>query len=180
MPITDPEVQQLAVIAGMLERDYLGRDDEAWYSSPFSWIRTRPSRQRGKIGEQLIAGWCAAKGLAVGASVGSDADRLIAGHRMEIKFSTEWESGIYKFQQIRDQDYEHVVCLGIRPFDAHCWVIPKAEAWRNGEGQHGGRRAIDTKWISFSPLAPPQWIHQWGGSLGQAFDILWRLQKRSV
>ncbi len=30
---------------------------------------------------------------------------------------------------------EYAVCLGISPFDAHCWVLPKAEIvdrWRRG------------------------------------------------
>lgn len=52
--------------------------------------------------------------------------RIIAGRRVEIKFSTLWESGLYTFQKIRDQNYEFVVCLRISPFDAHCWVISKS------------------------------------------------------
>jgi hypothetical protein len=54
-----------------------------------------------------VAGWCAAKGLDVTSSRNPEADRVIAGKRVEIKFSTLWESGVYKFQQIRDQDYEY-------------------------------------------------------------------------
>ena len=48
--ITDPEVQALASIAAILRSDYVkeGQDDP-WAGSPFAWIRTRPSRQVGKI-----------------------------------------------------------------------------------------------------------------------------------
>ena len=173
--ISDTDVKLLAAIASTLEADYIDAEDP-WAGSPFAWIKTRPSRQIGKIGEQLVAGWCAAKGLAVGAATGSDADRLINGKRMEIKFSTEWKAGGYKFQQIRDQDYQFVVCLGLRPFDAHCWVIPKREAWNNGQGQHGGRNATDTKWISISPDDPPAWIVPWGGTLGRAFKVLTQIK----
>ncbi|PKO20737.1 MAG: hypothetical protein CVU38_18545 [Chloroflexi bacterium HGW-Chloroflexi-1] len=122
--IKNPEVLLLASIASTLKGDHV-REGAAdpWAGSPFAWIRTRPSRQVGKIGEQLVAGWCAAKDLDVVSSGDSQADRVIAGRRVEIKFSTLWESGVYKFQQIRDQDYDFAICLGISPFNAHCWVI---------------------------------------------------------
>lgn len=59
-PIKDPEVLMLATIAGTLKGDYVREGpDDPWAASPFAWIRTRPSRQVGKIGEQLVAGWCA-------------------------------------------------------------------------------------------------------------------------
>lgn len=103
--ITDPDVRLLAAIAAGLKGDYI-REAEAdpWRDSPFAWIRTVASRQRGKIGEQLVAGWCAAKGLDVLVCRDSQADRVIAGRRVEVKFSTLWASGVYKFQQIRDQN----------------------------------------------------------------------------
>ena len=122
--ITDPDVQALAMIAGSLVGDYV-QEIDIWVGSPFAWIRTMQSRRRGKIGEQLVAGFLAAKGCDVVRSPDSEADRLINGHRAEIKFSTLWESGIFKFQQIRDQNYEFAICLGLCPFDARCWVVPK-------------------------------------------------------
>jgi len=87
--VTDSEVQILASIATMLRSSYV-REGAAdpWAGSPFAWIRTLPSRQVGKIGEQLVSGWCAAKGLDVVASPHSEADRIIGRHRVEIKFST--------------------------------------------------------------------------------------------
>ena len=55
--ITDPDVRMLAAIAATLAGDYKNAEQEAaWAGSPFNWIRQRPSRQRGKIGEQLVAG----------------------------------------------------------------------------------------------------------------------------
>jgi hypothetical protein len=92
--ITDPEVQKLAEVSAVLRADY-GKDDLIWDGSPFAWIRSRPSRQRGAIGERLVAGWCAAKGLDVTRAPDSECDRLIEGLRVEIKFSTLWQSGIY-------------------------------------------------------------------------------------
>ncbi|MDA8399734.1 MAG: hypothetical protein M0008_06755 [Actinomycetota bacterium] len=45
---------------------------------------------------------------------------------MEIKVSTLWQSGVYKFQQIRDQEYDYLLYLGVPPFDAHAWLLPKS------------------------------------------------------
>jgi hypothetical protein len=182
--IKDPEVLVLASIAGTLKRDYVREGlDDPWTGSPFAWIRTRPSRQVGKIGEQLVAGWCAAKGLDVVSSGDSEADRTIAGRRVEIKFSTLWESGVYTFQQLRDQNYEFAICLGISPFDAHCWVISKDVLRQHVIGhtpQHMGKSGTDTFWLSFDALTPPEWLHSCGGRLADAYEILkkWQPKRR--
>ncbi len=182
--ISDPEVQALAMIATTLQVDY-GSEDVDWLGSPFAWIRSRPSRQVGAIGERLVAGWLAAKGLDVTRSPDSDADRLINGHRVEIKFSTLWRSGVYKFQQLRDQNYEFAICLGISPFDAHCWAIPKQEImhrWHSSDGiasQHGGKAGADTAWLSFSPAEPPAWMRVCGGRLSEAVRVIRNLAPRA-
>jgi hypothetical protein len=153
--------------------------EDPWLGSPFAWIRTRQSRQRGAIGEQLVAGWSAAKGLDVLRTGDSDSDRVINGKRVEIKFSTLWETGVYKFQQIRDQRYDLCLCLGISPFSASCWVVPKdvllERPFRDGlSHQHGGRAGVDTIWLSFQAGRPPAWLAAYGGTLAAAFEVLRR------
>lgn len=180
--ITDPEVQRLAAIAATVKADYVDPVEGIWEGSPFAWIRTRPSRQRGKIGEQLVAGWCAAKGLDVVNTRDAEADRIIAGRRVEIKFSTLWETGVYKFQQLRDQDYEYVICLGLSPSDAHSWVIPKTILLAGRRlpgvtGQHRGREGTDTAWLSITAANPPEWLRKHGGTLGEAFNVLVGLRR---
>lgn len=174
--ITDPDVKMLAGIAATLASDYVDPTVDPWAGSPFAWIRTRPSRQRGKIGEQLVAGWAAAKGLSVGAARGSDADRIINGRLVEIKFSTLWEKGDYVFQQIRDQNYELALFLGLSPFAASCWVLPKKVLIGSTElgmrGQHTGRSAVDTSWLRFPAHKPPPWMAAYGGTLADAFRAL--------
>jgi len=145
--IRDPEVALLAGIAAALEGDYADDGPDPWEGSPFAWIKTRPSRQIGAIGEQLVAGWCAAKGFDVTRSPSSEADRVISGQRVEIKFSTLWENGNYTFQQIRDQAYDYLFCLGVSPLDAHAWVLPKpllAQHVIGHLGQHTGSAGTDT------------------------------------
>lgn len=172
--ITDQDVQILAAIATALHSDY-DTEEAEWEGSPFAWIKTRPSRQVGKIGEQLVAGWCAAKGLDVVGPSNSEHDRVIHGYRIEVKFSTLWKQGRYVFQQIRDQSYDFVICLGVAPFDAHSWVIPKTlllERVIGHMGQHTGRSGADTAWLHVDPHKPDSWLAACGGSLGSAYAKL--------
>lgn len=170
--IGDPEVQLLAGIAASLRPEYAPPEEDPWEGSPFAWIRAQKSRRVGRIGEQLVAGYFAAKGLDVTRSPDAHADRIINGHRIEIKFSTLWEAGVYKFQQIRDQNYEYAVCLGLSPFNAHCWVIPKRVAMQRCPPQHGGQAGTDTRWLSFPADEPPEWLTPYGGSLIAAYELL--------
>jgi hypothetical protein len=175
-PIADPDVRLLAAIAGTLACDYSARHDP-WEGSPFAWTRRHSSRRRGKIGEQLVAGFAAAKGLSVDRARGSSADRVINGCRVEIKFSTLWESGFYKFQQVRDQDYQVLLCLGVAPFDAHCWAIPKRDLSRSRAGltgQHTGKQGRDTAWLTVDPRHTPDWLAPFGGRLSDAIQSLRR------
>lgn len=141
-PIRDPEVQLLASIAAGLESDYVRPNVSPWDGSPFEWILRVSSRRRGAIGEKLVAGWCAAKDFDVLKPRNSDADRIINNVRVEIKMSTLWENGQYKFQQIRDQEYDFLFALGISPFDAHAWLLPKFALMSGSKvgltGQHTG------------------------------------------
>jgi len=78
---------------------------------------------------------------------------------------------MYRFQQLRDQNYDAAICLGISPFDAHCRAISKASLpgeWRltgNIRTQHGGSGGSDTAWIAVDPAKPPSWLRPHGGSL---------------
>jgi len=182
-PIRDPEVQILATYSQTLQSDYKGSDDVAWIGSPFNWIRARPSRQKGTIGEKLVSGYLACKGFDVTRSPDSDADRIVAGYRAEIKMSTLWKTGVYKFQQLRDQNYRFAVCLGISPFDAHCWVLPKEEIierWEEGSisSQHGGAGGSDTAWLHVDPTEVPAWLRQWGGRLSNAVKLISEITKQ--
>ncbi len=172
----------LSGISSRLKNEYVrqGKVDQ-WETSPFVWIKRQGSSRRvGKIGEQLVAEWCAANGLNVMHSPDSEADRIIGGLRVEIKFSTLWESGLYKFQQLRDQNYEYAICLGISPHAAHCWVISKALLRQHVIGhlpQHRGREGTDTFWLSVTPTHPPAWLVECGGTLDRALVVLLNNQR---
>jgi len=178
--ITDPDVQILAEISRALQANYVSEDAD-WQHSPFGCIRRRPSRQRGAIGEGLVAGWLAARGFNVTRACGTGAYRVVEDKPTETELCTLWASGGYRFQQIRDQDYDLVICPGVSPFTAHRWVIPKAELMRLWKveheirGQHRGSAGTDTAWIEIKVSAPPDWIEPFGGSLAQGVAALSRL-----
>jgi hypothetical protein len=176
--IRDPDVQFLASLSLSLEPDYVGEEEKRlWSGSPFYWIKSRPSRQIGTIGEALVAGWAASKGFDVTRPTSSEHDRRIEGLKVEIKFSTLWtDSKIFKFQQLRDQDYEYCFMLGVSPFDAHAWFVPKEELSYNRPHalvpQHGGSAGRDTRWLSFPAASPPGWLDAFGGRLSQVSALI--------
>ena len=182
--IRDPEVSILVACSETLREEYGELD--IWVDSPFAWIKTRPSRQVGAIGEKLVSGYLATKGFDVTRSPDSDADRLVNGVRAEIKLSTLWKNGSYRFQQLRDQNYEFAICLGISPFDAHCWVLPKPvimKQWQIGGGgigsQHGGQAGRDTAWLHVNPGSVHGWLQEWGGSLSTVTPLVSKVTGQS-
>lgn len=175
--ISDPEVLFLAALARTLEEDYVGKEQAMWAGNPFYWIKTRPSRQVGAIGEALVSGWVAAKGFDVQKPVSAQHDRIIEGNKVEIKFSTLWtDNSSFKFQQIRNQDYDYAFLLGIAPFDARAWFVPKQELLYDRlphlRPQHGGSSGRDTKWLSVPYDDPPVWLDEFGGTLSEVREII--------
>jgi hypothetical protein len=152
------EYNELVEISQSLSREYKNKKKQ-WIGSPFEWIKYQSSRSIGAIGEKIVASWLAMHDFNVVRSPDSEADRVVDGKRVEIKFSTQWENGTYLFEQLRDQNYEFAIFLGVSPNDAHCWVIPKADIvrmWkveRTLPPQHGGEEGEDTAWARLSPAA---------------------------
>ena len=131
-------------------------DDSAWEGSPFAWIRQHNPKTVGAIGEQMISEWFKSNGSVVLPRESSTHDRVVDGKRVEMKFSTMWTNGCYRFSQIRDQDYDALVCMGVSPHAMHCWMFPKdvvKEAISNKWilPQHGGASAKETAWFGINP-----------------------------
>jgi len=170
----NPEFELLSTAANYIKSEF-EKDTSIWQGSPFEWALRLPSGSKGKLGKRLVYQWCAIKGLSIDSSPDSESDMLINGHRVEIKFSTLWENGTYNFQQIRDQNYEYAVCLGVSPFEAHCWVVSKKILRKHviGHlGQHTGSTGQETAWFGVNPKSPPNWLAPCGGTLEQAYKVL--------
>jgi len=136
-----------------------------------------PPRKKGKLGGDLIASWLASKGMPLEATKDSSEALLMNGLRFATKFSTIWTNGIYKFQQIRAKGYDYVICLGISPFDAHCWVFERKFAIEHAKPQHFQDKKIVDYWMEINPLEPKEEIRDCGGTLDQAFQRLKNLKK---
>lgn len=167
---------QLANISNAYEK-VAAPPSAAWKGSPFEWILSIPSRSKGAYGEKLVQELFRLNGFDVKRpKSGSDHDRVINGHRIEIKMSTLWtKNGQYTFQQIRDQEYDYLVCLGLSPSEAHGWLIPKSEVHVGRDGvshQHGGEAGRDTLWLNFRAKSPPAWLSDYGGSLESLLSSL--------
>ena len=163
--------QTLASISSAFEKR-ANAPSLALKGSPFEWLLSIPSRSKGAYGEKFVSELFRANGFDVKRPLaGSDHDRVINGHRVEIKLSTKWQkTGHYKFQQIRDQEYDYLLCLGLSPDSAHCWLIPKSAVKVGLEGvqhQHGGKAGTDTLWPFFDSGNPPKWLKQFGGTIDE-------------
>lgn len=152
-------------------REELEDSSDLWENSPFEWVIKLPPRKKGKLGGKLVASWLASKDLRIDTSKDSSETILINGHKIAIKFSTLWSTGTYKFQQIRNTGYEYVLCLGISPYDVHCWFFDKKYALEHATKQHKGG-AKSEYWMTIDPKAPPDWAKEHGGTLGQAYKLL--------
>ena len=169
--IDDPDLARFVHVTNTVSKEYAA-NMESWSGSPFAWILTLPSRARGAAGEKIVDAWLTENGFNVRRSGQTGCDRLVNSRKIEIKFSTLWKSGEYVFQQLRDQDYTSVFCLGISPAHVHAWIIPKAIAWKHATPQHGGSLGKDTRWFGFLATNPPAWMSEYGGSLGDALAVL--------
>ena len=174
--ITDPEAAKLARFCQQLKPDYEDRISK-WANSSFGWIKQVASRSRGAIGEDLLSSYLTNNGFDVTRSPDQEADRIVNGKRAEIKMSTLWQRGGYKFQQIRDQNYDFIIFVGISPFHANGWAVPKAlimKKWRSGAipSQHKGRAGKDTAWLHVKPESPEPWLGEWGGSISSMVESI--------
>jgi hypothetical protein len=166
--------QSLSDFAIQLENEYLDDDGaEMWEGSPFAWIRDNKPATIGAIGRRL------ARSVFQEAGIQSEFSRytLIAGNAtIAIKFSMEWTGGGFIFEQIKDNNYDYILCLGIRPDAAHGWLIPKHEVIENGtwqtrdglRSQHTGSTGQETAWLNVNPDNPPEWMSPYGGEISEA------------
>jgi hypothetical protein len=146
-------------------------ESDPWVHSPFAFIRTLPSARRGKVGEQMVEDLLSGAGYPVLPREDPSHDRVVGGYRVEVKLSTLWASGVYTFQQLRDQNYQYLVLLGLSPNSAHAWLVAKDVALSATTPQHGGAAGTDTRWASVDPSDPPGWLAGYGGDLGSFFTV---------
>ena len=178
-------------IAGELEPDYSNNATE-WEGSPFEWIKKLHIKSIGQAGEKMVARFLHGHGFLVTEASGTQADIEVNGKRVEVKTATMSGDGKYTFNQIRNQRYDILLCLGLSPKDAHIWVTCKKDI-NDGNfptqksvsvggysfgPQHGGKSGNANTWMLVLPVptgvfeAAPSWLRPQGGDLAEICEAL--------
>jgi hypothetical protein len=147
---------------------------DRWHKSPFLWIRGLTPKRKGTIGEKLAFGICEANGIKVAPRTGVGHDMHINGKKVEVKFASLADKGVFIFNQIRNDDYDYLFLLGIDINSCYLWVIPKRQVLdskgkpirKEVVNQHKGKAGSDTFFInSLDPNSPYPWLKSFGGSI---------------
>lgn len=178
VPILSQDFIMLAAIANYLQNDLDKKPEEEidlWKNSPFEWTLKLPPARKGKLGSDLVTSWLTSKGIHIDTTKDPAKIIVINNRKVSLKFSTLWANGVYKFQQIRSTGYDFVICFGISPFAAHCWVFEKNYVIKNATKQHKGG-AKSEYWISINPNQPQEWVHRSGGTLDEAYQLIKKIK----
>lgn len=173
---TTPDFQLLASAAMYIQSDLISGAD-GWENSQLFWILSLPPAAKGKLGRHLIATWCSSQGFSVDRLTDKDANLNVNGNRVATKFSTLWSGGIYKFQQIRESGYDYLICLGVSPDNAHCWIVDRKLVLKNAKVQHRGAKGAEY-WLSINPDEPADWLLDYGGRLEDSTQVMRKLLKK--
>jgi len=176
LPKIGKDFIMLAAMASHMQQE-LEDEKNPWENSAFEWILSLPPRKKGKLGGKLVTSWLASKGIQSDSTKDSSEKLQINDLSFAIKFSTLWANDIYKFQQIRPDGYDYVICLGISPFKAHCWILERKYAIKHAKPQHKSGKVADY-WIEIDPQQPKDWIKDYGGTLDQAYSFLKNLLRK--
>jgi hypothetical protein len=186
MTSKEPGLAALETISEKLKPTYDNDEDAEWSGHSLQWIRTKPSARIGKIGRLFVKAICENSGLQAKTKgyslvVADKRPLVVAGKEIQVRFSTGWSGGGFKFEQLRYESYLAVFCLGITPKRAYGWVIPKNIIF-DTKGvllkkpalttQHKGKGGSDTAWINVDVQSIPPWMEDHGGSLADATDHL--------
>jgi hypothetical protein len=153
-------------------------EDKAWEGSPFDWFRKKASSTKGKIGRDFVTSLLEASGFAVDrVGVGLEAN----GKTIRVKLSLMWGAGDFTFEQIRETDFDFLLCLGLYPDSSYGWLIPKSELLVDGvlqdreglKGQHGGQDDPNDFWITaVNAQNPYRWLEPYGGTTDVLIDVI--------
>ena len=139
-------------------------DNATWLTSPFLWLRMLGPSPTGAAGESIVKHWLSSKGFVpVDKRLNSGHDCVVQGLKIEIKVGTQWKgSGDFGWFQIRDQDYDVLLLVGIEPFAVSIYAPPKELAWEHAEQQQGGNQGPGCRKIQWRGAEVPEWIKPYG------------------
>jgi len=164
-------VKTLEKITGTLKAKYPASKE--WDSSEFDWIRGLPPASKGVIGRYVGYALLQHYGLTVTAY---KYELRINGQGVLVRMGTKWVGNVLKFQNIRNNPFDHVLCIGLYPKSAYAWLVPKDEIWKDGvvrddrdgvKKQHKGADA----WISVDPKKVQDWLEPYGGTIDEMIKV---------
>jgi len=163
------QFKELVVLSKNL---YLKEDlkSDFWKNSPFDWIVHLPARSKGKYAREIIIKWLEKEGIKVEREKNTTEEIIVYSKKqISIKFSSLWTNGgFYQFQQIKANGPEYILCFGVSPFNAHCWIIEKELAMKYGSKQHKG----SDYWLKINLKEIPKWLENKGGDLNSVKEKL--------
>ncbi len=153
-------------------RSTLQNQNDLWKYSPFEWVLQLPARTKSKLGKHLVETYLSRNDFSINKTSNKSGVNILVNNKIvSIKFSTLWGSGIYKFQQIRVSGYDYLLCFGLSPNDAHCYIFEREYILKHSKKQHKGAEGAEF-WISINPYALPKWAKNHGDTIEKAIQIL--------
>ena len=139
------------------------KNSEQQWDSQYEHLQTLPPATKGKIARKAVI-----EILRQCWNLKSEQKNnllLVERKKIAVKFSLIWKQGKYTFEQIRnDKDYDYLFLLGISPFKAHAWIVPKDEVRKISEPQH----SQESRWLKINPNNINQWpkyLRKYDGTL---------------
>lgn len=162
-----------------LSLQYTDEDGNPWGDSPFSWLRNRAPGTKGKAGRDFATALIQAAGVGV---TPNGLALQVNGQTVKTKLSLMGEAGTLIFQQIKDDDFDYLICIGLYPVDSYGWIIPKSEILVDGNlqdrqgltAQHVSEEGIPSDyWITNLDAANPfAWLAPFGGTTEQLTHVI--------
>jgi|SRR6185437_2686750 len=153
-------------------------DDGLWEGSPFNWVRNKSAPTKGKVGREFAASLVEAAGFQV---MRSGMALTANGKALRVKLSLMGEGGTLMFEQIKNDDFDYLLCIGLYPENSYGWLIPKEEMLVNGilqereglSGQHIGDADPSDFWITdLNASQPFTWLQPYGGTTAALIPVI--------
>lgn len=162
--------KELVKITSNIQDDF-EKESDIWKNSPFEWIAHLPPRSKSKIARQILLRWLENEKVSIKRAEGINENLIIGKKTIAIKNSMLWKSNVYRFQQIRTEGPDYLICFGISPKNVHCWVLTKKLAIEKGRIQHRGANGSEY-WLTIDPYNIDNWLLKCGGSLEKVTELL--------
>lgn len=166
-PVFSADFLHLAAAASFMQQDIEAQND-LWKDSPFAWVLQFSAPQKEMLAYRLVTAWLESHGRQVERWKDSQDGLIVDGHWMEIRLAILRTSGKYRFEHIRGQGADFILCLGISPAQAHAWVFNREVVLQHARLSD---QSNDYR-ITINPSDPPGWARLCGGTLEEGLHVL--------